>query len=389
MVWVALLYAVGGTWLTDWIGRPLVRLNYDQQRYEADFRFSLVRFRENTEGVALYRGERDELRGFRGRFEAVVAQLVGHHAPAEAAHHLHRPATRRARGSFPSSSPPRATSPARSASAGSCRRSAPSARCRTRSACSSLVQGDRGLVRHGRAARRLPATLDRVRTRWPATAASGTPTGDDALAASSGVDLHLPDGQPLITHVNLSLRRGDTCCSAAPPARARARCSARIAGIWPFGRGEIRSPGGRARAVPAAAALPADRHAARRGELSRRRSRATRRGRCARRWRRCGLGKLAARLDEAGHWALQLSGGEQQRIAVRAGAGPASRSGSSSTRRPPRSTRPPRSASTGCVRERLPGTTVFSVGHRATLRPFHERQLQVQPADGGPASIVD
>ena len=50
MVWVALLYAIAGTWLTDWIGRPLVRLNFDRQRYEADFRFSLVRFRENTEG---------------------------------------------------------------------------------------------------------------------------------------------------------------------------------------------------------------------------------------------------------------------------------------------------------------------------------------------------
>ena len=72
MVWAAILYAIAGTWLTHWIGRPLVRLNYDKQRCEADFRFGLVRFRENTEGVALYRGEADELRGFRERFEAVV-----------------------------------------------------------------------------------------------------------------------------------------------------------------------------------------------------------------------------------------------------------------------------------------------------------------------------
>src|SRR5215468_10739683 len=72
MVWVAVLYAVLGTVITDWLGRPLVRLNFDRQRYEADFRFSLVRFRENTEGVALYRGEADEFRGFRARFDAVV-----------------------------------------------------------------------------------------------------------------------------------------------------------------------------------------------------------------------------------------------------------------------------------------------------------------------------
>jgi len=42
MVWAALLYAIVGTWLTDWIGRPLVTLNFNQQRYEAHFRFSLV-----------------------------------------------------------------------------------------------------------------------------------------------------------------------------------------------------------------------------------------------------------------------------------------------------------------------------------------------------------
>src|SRR5262245_11588256 len=77
MVWVAILYAVVGTWLTDWLGRPLVRLNFDRQRYEADFRFSLVRFRENTEGVALYRGEADEFRGFLGRFEDVVRNWWG------------------------------------------------------------------------------------------------------------------------------------------------------------------------------------------------------------------------------------------------------------------------------------------------------------------------
>src|SRR5262249_59778984 len=69
MVWVAVLYAILGTWVTDWLGRPLVQLNFDRQRYEADFRFSLVRFRENAEGVALYRGEADEFRNFRQRFE--------------------------------------------------------------------------------------------------------------------------------------------------------------------------------------------------------------------------------------------------------------------------------------------------------------------------------
>ena len=71
MLWAALLYAALGNWLANKIGKPLIGLNFNQQRYEADFRYSLMRFRENMEGVALYRGEEDELRGFRTRFNGI------------------------------------------------------------------------------------------------------------------------------------------------------------------------------------------------------------------------------------------------------------------------------------------------------------------------------
>jgi len=46
MVWAALVYAIVGTWMTHRIGRALIGLNFNQQRFEADFRFGLVRFRE-------------------------------------------------------------------------------------------------------------------------------------------------------------------------------------------------------------------------------------------------------------------------------------------------------------------------------------------------------
>src|SRR5919108_2415121 len=73
LVWVALVYAIAGTFLTHFIGRKLIGLDFNQQRVEADFRFSLVRLRENSEGVALYRGEQEELGGLRQRFAGVIA----------------------------------------------------------------------------------------------------------------------------------------------------------------------------------------------------------------------------------------------------------------------------------------------------------------------------
>ena len=71
LVWAALLYAGVGTWLTMKFGHPLIPLNFAQQRLEADFRYSLVRLRENAESVALYGGEEPELSIFRARFNRV------------------------------------------------------------------------------------------------------------------------------------------------------------------------------------------------------------------------------------------------------------------------------------------------------------------------------
>ncbi|WP_348945322.1 ABC transporter ATP-binding protein/permease [Chitinibacter sp. FCG-7] len=72
MVWVAILYAAVGTGITLWLGRPLVGLNFMQQRYEADFRFGLVRVRENAESIALYAGAKDEQERLGYRFLNVV-----------------------------------------------------------------------------------------------------------------------------------------------------------------------------------------------------------------------------------------------------------------------------------------------------------------------------
>src|SRR5438045_1612688 len=77
MVWVAVAYAVIGSLLAHRIGRALIGLNFEQQRYEADYRYSLVRLRENSEGVALYKGEALELANFRERFAYVMRNWFG------------------------------------------------------------------------------------------------------------------------------------------------------------------------------------------------------------------------------------------------------------------------------------------------------------------------
>jgi len=76
LVWLALAYAVIGTYWTLRTGRPLVRLEYDQQRYEADFRFSLVRVRENAESIAFYSGENKERQNCLRHFNHIVTNFM-------------------------------------------------------------------------------------------------------------------------------------------------------------------------------------------------------------------------------------------------------------------------------------------------------------------------
>ena len=75
LVWIALVYAIIGTICTHYTGRPLAALVFRQQRVEADFRYSLVRVRENVEGIALYRGEHEETTNLLHRFIAIYGNF--------------------------------------------------------------------------------------------------------------------------------------------------------------------------------------------------------------------------------------------------------------------------------------------------------------------------
>jgi putative ATP-binding cassette transporter len=211
--------------------------------------------------------------------------------------------------------------------------------------------------------------------------------GDDTRLTVEDVDLHLPDGRPLVTHVNLSLLRGDSVLLGGASGSGKSTLFRAIAGIWPFGRGEIRaSPRARVLFLPQRPYLPIGTlrsvvsypmPAAGVDDATLREA-----------LEAVDLAGLAGRLDEAGHWALQLSPGEQQRIAF----------ARALVQKPDWLFLDEATAAVDevtearlyrLVRDRLPGTTLFSVGHRATLRPFHARRLVVERTGNGPASIVE
>jgi vitamin B12/bleomycin/antimicrobial peptide transport system ATP-binding/permease protein len=387
MVWIAILYAIAGTWLTDWIGRPLVRLNFDRQRYEADFRFGLVRFRENSESVALYRGEADEHRGFRERFEAVVMNwweimrrqkrltyFTAGYGQAAWIFPSVVAAPRYFRGEL---------------ALGGLMQTV-GAFNQVQDALSFFVVSYKEVAAWCSVVERLVGferTLEDMRVQAATREGIRRTDGSATHLALEGVDLYLPDGQPLIENVNLSLKRGDTVLLGGASGSGKSTLLRAIAGIWPFGRGEIRAArDARILFLPQKPYLPIGtlrdvvsypRPASGVDDVT-----------LGETLEAVGLPELTARLDQAGHWALQLSPGEQQRIAF----------ARALVQKPDwlfldEATSAVDEATEErlyrLVRERLAGTTVFSVGHRATLRPFHARELLVQPNGSGSPSIVD
>ena len=76
MMWVAIASPRWSTWITHLVGRRLVPINFDRLRFEADFRYGLVRFRDNVEAVVFSRGEESERLGALGRFGHVIDELL-------------------------------------------------------------------------------------------------------------------------------------------------------------------------------------------------------------------------------------------------------------------------------------------------------------------------
>ncbi len=380
MVWAAVLYAIAGSWLTHMIGRPLIRLNFDQQRFEADYRFSLVRLRENSEGVALYRGEAEETENFRTRFANVITNWWG----------IMR--KQKQLGFFTSSysqlavvfpfvvAAPRFFSGA--IALGGLMQIA-SAFGQVQNALSWFIGAYTQFASWKATVDRLTgfaASLSQVREE-AARLDGERVEGAVSTLALDEVALALPQGRPLLAPTTLALKRGEHVLVTGPSGAGKSTLFRSLAGIWPYWKGKIALPhGGRLLFLPQkpylpigtlkhAVCYPGDHKVIGDGEVREALS-------------AVGLGRFADELDRNENWAQVLSGGEQQRLAFARALlnHPDWLFLDEATSALPDEDQ---AALYRLLGERLPGTTLVSIGHRASLAGFHERRLAWQASGEG------
>jgi putative ATP-binding cassette transporter len=373
LLWAALVYAVGGTIFTHLIGRPLIALNFQQQRYEADFRFNLVRVRENSEQIALLNGERAERDGLLLRFTNVVANWMAIMSRQKKLTFL-TAGYRQAAVVFPYIM----VSPAYFAGAvqlGGLMQTA-NAFGQVQDALSVFVNIYRSLAEWRAVVERL-AGFDHsiVAARDAAT----TPPvimlapGDASAVSLKDVAVRLPQGTPLVSASNVSIKLGEHVLVSGPSGSGKSTLFRALAGVWPFGSGTITVPkNARVMILPqrpyfpiaplaTAVAYPAGRESYDEGKI-------------AELIGAVGLPGLADRIDEEAHWNRMLSLGEQQRLGI-ARALLSEPDFLFLDEATASLDEPAEAALYRLLQRKLPRATIVSIGHRSTLAAFHQRRL--------------
>ena len=383
MAIAALLYAIVGTFLANVVGRRLISLNFMKQRYEANFRFGLVRVRENAEGIALYGGEQREMDMLNMRF-ADVFRNGWRVLFTEAQLTLYQAGYAQVAIIFPYL----VTAPRFFAGAITL-----GVMMQTASAFGQVYSALSFFVTNYTAVAELRAVMDRLQglqeasDKKPATAIAVEPqTGTDNIGVEA-LTLALPNGQTLLQDTTLVLRRGASTLIQGTSGSGKSTLFRALAGIWPFGSGHVHVPAGaRVLFLPQKPYIPIgtlrdavkypDEHStASDGEIVAALEAAQ-------------LGQLAGRLDEEAHWTNILSGGEQQRVAIARALvfkpdwlflDEATASLDDATEE----------AVYGALKQRLPGTTIVSIGHRPSLRKWHERRIELQRKPGEVGRVVE
>ncbi|KAF0104523.1 MAG: putative ATP-binding cassette transporter [Rhodospirillaceae bacterium] len=376
MVWAALIYAFLGTWLANLVGRRLIPLNFLQQRYEANFRFGLMRVRENAEGIALYRGEPRENQVLEEKFTDVFnnawrvlvteMQLVFYQIGY---------------GQLAIIFPYIVTAPRFFAGAitlGVVMQTA-QAFGQVQSALSFFIDNYTNVAE-------LRAVMDRLKglqtaiDEKPPENIIVSPDAGRADVGTSGLDLALPTGQTLLKDLDLTLPKGAWTLISGSSGSGKSTLFRALAGIWPFGHGRVLIPAGaRVLFLPQKPYIPIAtlREAVKYPDENSTANDAD----VVQALEAARLGHLAGRLDEEAHWSNILSGGEQQRLAIARALvfkpdwlflDEATASLDEANE----------AAVYGVLKERLPQATVVSIGHRPSLREWHATRLELKRAPG-------
>jgi putative ATP-binding cassette transporter len=376
MVWGALIYAIFGTALTQWIGSPLVQLDFQQQRFEADFRFNLVRARENSEQIALLKGESAERQNLWQRFNSVVENWYGIMSR-----------TKRLTAFTASYSQAAVIFPyilvapayfAKKVQLGGLQQTA-SAFGSVQTALSVFVTIYRTMAEWRAIVARLDGfetSIARAATISDGASAIGVVSSGAGNAIDlRGLEVRLPDGKPLVSADGLSLRSRERTLLTGPSGSGKSTLFRAIAGIWPFGRGSV--------AIPADASvmmLPQRPYfpvgtlygaIAYPGETESFSADQVRNALDL-----VGLPQLGSRLEEDAHWNRTLSLGEQQRLGLARALlhAPSYLFLDEATAS---LDEPLEAALYKLLAEKLPQTTVVSIGHRSTLDAFHQRNISM------------
>jgi vitamin B12/bleomycin/antimicrobial peptide transport system ATP-binding/permease protein len=381
MLWAAILYAALGTWLIHKIGKRLAGLYFGQQRFEADFRYSLVRVRENAEGIALYGGEEDERGRLWQRFGHVFDNWI----------QIMRMRKRmiwfnafynQAAVIFPFIvQAPRYFGGAITMGA----------IIQTVQAFGQVQQNLSWFVNSYAVLANWKSSVDRLikfdQAMAQAAAAGAAGVGITVQPAAESdvkienVELRLPDGKPLISNISADIRPGERVLVSGPSGSGKSTLFRALAGIWPYGAGKIIIPQLKRLLflpqrpyVPIGSMRNAVTFPAVPGSFSD--------AEIAEALVACKLGDYASQLDEEHHWDRRLSPGEQQRLAL----------ARALLQRPDwlfldeatSSLDPETEAALyKLLLERLPETTLVSIAHRTDLAAFHERRLHFKQTPDG------
>jgi putative ATP-binding cassette transporter len=381
LVWAALIYAVIGTWVTHLVGRPLVKLNFDQQRYEADFRFSLVRLRENAEEVTLLAGEAAEEERLKDRFSRVVSNWYGIMQRTKRLTFLTAGYSQVAI-IFPFL----VVSPVYFFGAltlGGLMQIS-SAFGQVQSALSFFVTAYSSIADWKAVLDRLAgfeASID-----WAEGLDKTAPRVEFIADGGSGLHVEelavgLPSGEEIVRLNGFKVEPGDRVLVTGPSGSGKTSLFRALGGVWPFGAGSIRIPKGESVLVlPQRPYIPLG----------------TLRGALAYPGpetsftqqqiedviEAVGLGDFRDQLDVTAYWADKLSGGEQQRLSI----------ARALLQKPhwlflDEATSALDEAAEAklyqLLLDRLPNTAIISIGHRSSLVQFHDRFFELKPEAPG------